>query len=258
MTFANPIDRFIPIAGSLNFRDFGGYPTKTGGRLVKGKLFRCGMLTDLQGQSIERFEALNIGVICDLRREDEVALYPPPDHYSFECIKHIPIAPGTSSDLRASIMKEDHSPGDQVAFMIEITKEIARDHLNAYRQVLRSLIETDRGFLIHCMAGKDRTGFGVAIIQLALGVPTELVMEDYLLTNQATELISRTRSRMTEQNQSIDDSTLEIIARVKGVYLEAALTEVDIHFGGISGYLEEIGVTSADQKDLLKRLVDPF
>lgn len=113
------------------------------------------------------------------------------------------------------MMTKDHSSEDQIAFMTEITKEIARDHLDAYRRVLRCLIETEQGFLIHCMAGKDRTGFGVAMIQLMLGVSKELVMEDYLLTNQATELITRTRARMAEQFQEIDDATLEIIARVR-------------------------------------------
>ncbi len=256
MTSQLPTDRFIPIQGSLNFRDFGGYPTTDGGFLVKGKLFRCGMLTDINETGLEQFSGLGIGVICDLRREDEVALYPSPPHPAFDCIQNIPIAPGTSSDLRDSMMTKDHSSEDQIAFMTEITKEIARDHLDAYRRVLRCLIETEQGFLIHCMAGKDRTGFGVAMIQLMLGVSKELVMEDYLLTNQATELITRTRARMAEQFQEIDDATLEIIARVKGVYLEAALLEVDTVYGGIRVYLEEIGLTASEHDALIARCVN--
>jgi len=256
MTFLMPSDRFISIPGSLNFRDFGGYRTETGGQLVKGKLFRCGMLTDLKGEALKQFSELDIGVICDLRREDEAALYPSPTHSAFDCIQNIPIAPGTSSDLRTSMMEGFPKPEDQVAFMTEITKEIARDHLDAYRRVLRCLIETDQGgFLIHCMVGKDRTGFGVAMIQLMLGVSRKLVMEDYLLTNQATELMTRTRSRMAEQNQPINDATLEIIAKVKRVYLEAALLEVDAEYGGIAGYLEAIGLTSPEHDELLKRWV---
>jgi hypothetical protein len=80
-------------------------------------------------------------------------------------------------------------------------------------------------------------------------------MEDYLLTNQATELMTRTRSRMAEQNQPINDATLEIIAKVKRVYLEAALLEVDAEYGGIAGYLEAIGLTSPEHDELLKRWV---
>ena len=53
MTFSTPSDRFIAIQDSLNFRDFGGYPTITGDQLVKGKLFRCGMLTDLKGEALQ-------------------------------------------------------------------------------------------------------------------------------------------------------------------------------------------------------------
>ena len=257
MTFSTPSDRFIAIQDSLNFRDFGGYPTITGDQLVKGKLFRCGMLTDLKGEALQQFSGLDIGVICDLRREDEVELYPSPNHPAFECIQNIPIAPGTSSELRTSMMEGADTPEDQVAFMTEITKEIARDHLDAYRRVLRCLIETEQGFLIHCMAGKDRTGFGVAVIQLMLGVSRNLVMEDYLLTNQATELITRTRARMAEQNQAISEATLDIIARVKRVYLEAALLEVDAEYAGIPGYLEAMGLTTQEHKELLTRWVIP-
>ena len=62
--------RFIPIEGALNLRDFGGYATKDGGQVVKGKLFRCGSLAGIPEHAFEDFARLDIGVICDLRRDD--------------------------------------------------------------------------------------------------------------------------------------------------------------------------------------------
>lgn len=255
MIFQNPSDRFIGLEGSLNFRDFGGYPTASGGHVIKGHLFRCGMLSDVTADGAAGFQALNIGVICDLRGSDEVALYPTPDLPAFDCQKHIPIAPGTSSDLRGSVSMGQHSAAERSAFMQEITREIACEHVDAYAQMFRALITTERGFLVHCMAGKDRTGFGVAVIQMMLGVSETLVMADYLLTNDATDLMTRTRARMLEQGIEIDAASLEVITQVKREYLEAALAGLKSEFGGIAGYLEAAAVEPAEQADLIKRLV---
>ena len=255
MIFQNPSDRFIGLEGSLNFRDFGGYPTASGGHVIKGHLFRCGMLSDFTADGAAEFEALNIGVICDLRGTDEVALYPTPNLPMFDCQKHIPIAPGTSSDLRGSVAMGQHSAAERSAFMQEITREIACEHVAAYAQMFRALITTEQGFLVHCMAGKDRTGFGVAVIQLMLGVSEKLVMADYLLTNEARELLTRTRDRMREQGIEIDAASLEVITQVKREYLEAALTGLKSEFGGIEGYLEASAVEASEQAELIRRLV---
>ena len=255
MIFQNPSDRFVGLEGSLNFRDFGGYPTASGGHVIKGHLFRCGMLSDFTADGAAEFEALNIGVICDLRGTDEVALYPTPNLPMFDCQKHIPIAPGTSSDLRGSVAMGQHSAAERSAFMQEITREIACEHVAAYAQMFRALITTEQGFLVHCMAGKDRTGFGVAVIQLMLGVSEKLVMADYLLTNEASELMTRTRDRMREQGIEIDAASLEVITQVKREYLEAALTGLKSEFGGIEGYLEAAAVEASEQAELVRRLV---
>jgi protein-tyrosine phosphatase len=105
------------------------------------------------------------------------------------------------------------------------------------------------------MAGKDRTGFGVAVIQLMLGVSEKLVMADYLLTNEASELMTRTRDRMREQGIEIDAASLEVITQVKREYLEAALTGLKSEFGGIEGYLEAAAVAPSEQAELIRRLV---
>ena len=117
MGIAAEHSRFILIPGSLNFRDFGGYITKDGSRIRRGYLFRSGMLTDIPASAIAEFADLDIGVICDMRSHDEVALYPTPESAAFDCQVHIPISPGTSQSLRVSMEQMQNSLNDRVQFM---------------------------------------------------------------------------------------------------------------------------------------------
>lgn len=249
--------RFIPIKGSLNFRDFGGYPTADGGTVKKGKLFRCGMLTAIRGAGIDDFTALDIGVICDLRRSDELEGAPTPTEAPFDVQVHIPIAPGSSVDLRASFSNPDMTTQNRVDYMCEITREIARDHVAEYKLLAEHLLNTDNGFLLHCTAGKDRTGFGAAVILSALGVAEDHIFDDYLLTNTATELLAMMRPSF-EQNygDTVTEDDLKAIAGVQRGYLEAAIQTIHEDFGGMPGYLEEIGLGESAAAELRRRLVD--
>ena len=247
---------FIPIEGSLNFRDFGCYETENGSRVKTNVLFRCGMLADIPTYAFEDFSSLGIDVICDLRRDDEAEMSPTPLAAPFEGRRHIPIEPGTSHELRNSMMTAQHSAEERSEFMRIITREIATEWTDAYRQVMGALLETKGGFLIHCTAGKDRTGFGVAVIQRLLGVSREQIFHDYLLTNQSTDLIERIRTRMSEQAMDIDEATLEVIARVRRPYLEAALEAIDTEFGGIRGYLEAVGLGEVEVAELQGRYLE--
>ncbi|MFT7244898.1 MAG: protein-tyrosine phosphatase [Candidatus Azotimanducaceae bacterium] len=249
--------RFIPIKGSLNFRDFGGYQTTNGGTIKKGKLFRCGMLTGIRGAGKDDFTALDIGVICDLRRLDEVEGAPTPAEAPFDVRVHIPIAPGSSMDLRASFSNPAMSTQDRINYMCEITREIARDHVAEYKLLVEHLLNTENGFLLHCTAGKDRTGFGAAVILSALGVPEDHIFDDYLLTNAATELLEMMKPSF-EQNygSTVTDDDMKAIAGVQRGYLEAAIQTIDQDFGGMAGYLEEIGLGESSAVELRRRLVD--
>jgi len=75
------------------------------------------------------------------------------------------------------------------------------------------------------------------------------------LTNEASELLTRTRDRMLEQGIELDAASLEVITQVKREYLEAALAGLKSEFGGIEGYLEAAAVLPAERADLIKRLV---
>jgi protein-tyrosine phosphatase len=248
--------RFVPIEGSLNLRDFGGYDTLDGGRVVRGKLFRCGSLSGIEEQAWNDFAQLDIGVICDLRREDEVEQGAAPTVAPFDCRVHIPIAPGSSSQLQASFSEHGHNHEHRITFMKEITREIARDHVDSYTKLFTELVTVENGFLLHCSAGKDRTGFGVAMIQAALGVAEQDIFADYLLTNEATELLQRMMPGFVKKfGDKVDYESLKVIAGVRREYLQAALEEVITLHGSIDGYLDMVGMDRTARQALRRRFV---
>ncbi|MBL6691552.1 MAG: tyrosine-protein phosphatase [Pseudomonadales bacterium] len=255
--------QFINIEGAINLRDFGGYQTQDGREVKKGLLFRCGLMSEIAEHAFEDFAALDIGVICDLRSHEEADANPTPDVAPFDVRVHIPIWPGSSNQFQQTISEVQKRPTaeDFANFMNKVTREIARDHVHAYKELMSHLRDTDRGFLLHCSAGKDRTGFGAAIILTMLGVDHDTVLHDYLVSNEATELAERARERMMshmrEQGlpEKIDDNVLHIMSGVKADYLLAAFEEIDNHYGGIHGYLEEVGITAAEQRELERKLL---
>ena len=255
-------DRFTELKGSINFRDFGGYPTEDGKFVKKGLLFRCGALTDIPKSAYSDFSELNIGVICDLRSHAEAEEMPTPDAPPFSCRVHIPIWPGSSAQFRESLNEQRPTASDFIKFMQNVTRDIARDHVDAYKELANHLLATDQAFLLHCSAGKDRTGFGAAIILKTLGVNQELIFEDYLISNQAAELKQSMKVRMLEQAKAQgaetlpDDQVIDILASVRREYLEGAFQELYSHYGSIEGYLEAIGLDGSAQEHLRDRLLD--
>ena len=112
--------------------------------------------------------------------------------------------------------------------MIEINRELARVHTAEYTRVFDALWSAgDSGFLIHCAAGKDRTGFGVAAILFALGVPRDVVIDDYLLTNEAMDFERFILPRLRANYGEIDVEEAKALSGVRLEYIHAALDEVD-------------------------------
>lgn len=255
--------QFINIEGAINLRDFGGYQTETGRKVKTGMLYRCGVMTDIAEHAYDDFAALDIGVICDLRSQEEADNQPTPKVAPFDVRVHIPIWPGSSTQFQTAMQESNRRPSaeDFMNFMNNVTREIARDHVEAYKELMSHLCDTDRGFLLHCSAGKDRTGFGAAIILTMLGVDHETVIHDYLVSNEATELAERMKDRMLssmrEQGlpERVDENILHIMSGVRAEYLIAAFDEIDNHYGGVQGYLEEVGISPAEQKELEKKLL---
>jgi protein-tyrosine phosphatase len=174
--------RILPLGSVANFRDVGGYQTADGRRVRWGKVYRSGSLAHVSSEDMERIAALGIRLVCDLRSAEEVAQSPdrplPGAHYL-----HLPLVAenDTLVRLRALLFNKRKLPH----MLIETyTRVMLEDNAALYGGILRRLADADNlPALIHCTAGKDRTGIAAALLLVLLGVPEAVVVADYTLSN---------------------------------------------------------------------------
>ncbi len=250
--------RIINISGAINLRDFGGYETATGQHVRSGLLFRSGALAHLTPDGQAAFAQLGIQLICDLRRDDEKREEPTPMPHGNPQRLEIPIDPGSASALSAGITDDSLTARQRIDLMVQINHELARDHSDDYAQMFAGLLELqDGGFLVHCAAGKDRTGFACALILHALGVPEQTVLNDYLLTNQSLDyerfLLPKLKARFGDAI-ALDRESVMALAGVRPEYLHAAYSAIEADFEGVEHYIEEaIGLDTSARARLRQR-----
>lgn len=254
--------RPLPMSATANFRDYGGHINRDGRQVVWGKLFRTGHMGEMSERDRQAIQQLNITAVCDFRRAEEAANQPSQLPEGLEPTS-IVISPGSSIDLFSAIMEEGVKEQTIDAFMQEINRDLARSHQASYRRMFDELLaHGERGSIIHCSAGKDRTGFGGLLVLGALGVDQQTILNDYLLTNQYVNIdreIARWENNYRNSGWSDERSAeggfnrdaLGIILRVKASYLQAAMDTIEESFGGIERYLsEQIGLTEQERKAL--------
>ena len=255
----NDIDarRHVVLEGTPNFRDFGGYPTRDGRQVRWRQLYRSGSLSRLSETDLVALAELGITAICDFRHDDERAREPSrwpqaPDPQRF----HLPLEEGDHAiTLRQLLDQPDAVRVEQiVTLMTNINRDFVLLHSGTYARLLRHVLETPGPVLIHCSAGKDRTGFGAAVILSALGVEQTQIMQDYLLTehflaDQLDALIARFGVRVPR----------DVGAAIFGVlpgYLQGAFTAIESEYGDMDVYLREaLGLDAVAQAELRGRLL---
>lgn len=248
--------RKLALQGTPNFRDFGGYPA-AGGQAVKwGYLFRSGQLSALSDQDVKLVGALELDLVFDFRRVDEQHQEPSKlPESSPPRIVSVPITPGSNASFF------DQVDTDRVAmfdFMVDINRDFAEAQTATYARMFKEILDVgDARLLVHCAAGKDRTGFAAAMILLALGVPRELVMRDYMLTAEYfSPHLEIDRLRRKYQMELEAEAILPML-EVHEDYLSAALNSIESRYSSIESYLsEELGVGGAEQAELRGRYLD--
>lgn len=184
--------RILDFDNVLNMRDFGGYEGEFG-RLKTGKLFRSAHLSNASETDLSRLHDLNIGLIVDLRYLAERERQPNrwPESRPAKTLAFDASFTGTAPH-EVFMEKQLNHADDARGYMLGNYAE--RPHQDGFKKVSRDailhMVETGDGALIHCAAGKDRTGTLVALIQSLLGVNEQDIHDDYMLTMQAVDVES--------------------------------------------------------------------
>lgn len=239
-------DRVLPLSGVHNFRDYGGYAIDGGGRLRSGILWRSAHHRDATADDLAAVDRLGIETIIDLRGDDERAEHPCKRSDNFSA--RILFAEGNTAGLAPHLQAAGGAIDAETARARMIDVYAAMPYrpvlVNTLRLYLSALAEYDAPSLVHCVAGKDRTGFAVAIVHRLLGVHDDDVMADYLLTNVAGKIEERIAQGgdaiRARYRLPIDDAAIRTLMSVNPAFLDAALATVRRDHGDVAGYAEAV------------------
>lgn len=249
--------RRIAFAGVKNFRDLGGYATSDGKRLKWGVLYRSGHLHKLTAKDLTAFTHLGVRTVLDLRADFERTQEP--DHLPADPtirMVSLPIFEADSAlgiDLRKRIVLGDVEGIDVAAMLTLANQQFVTLFTQQFRQLMQEVVAAKgQPLIFHCTEGKDRTGFAAALILRMLGVPQQLIEQDYMLSKQyaskaywqALFILRLMRGKKTA-------TIARQFAEVEPAYLAAAFATIDQQYGSFSAYLRDgLGLTNEDMVGL--------
>jgi protein-tyrosine phosphatase len=220
------------VDGVSNFRDFGGLTTQGGARIVAGRLFRSANPAGVTAEGKTRLAQLGIATIVDLRGTVERMKALADFGAAPIAIRTTPIEPKTSVRLREHLAVPGVHAGQIRDLMIASYRGYVNDAARAFGAAFHAILaETDGALLVHCTAGKDRTGFVVAVLQAALGVPRDAILADYLATNLHWDRAS------AAGHVPMESDAVEPVLVADADYLAAAFEEIEKRDGDVLAFL---------------------
>jgi protein-tyrosine phosphatase len=265
IAFGAPAVQAQQLAGVANFRDIGGYKTTDGRQLKRNILFRSGELSGATPKDQEILKSLQIRYEIDLRTDTERK--ESPSRWSGNPPKVVSVSVGRprnsdpTSDLRNNPDLQNASQAK--IYMQQATARIALDGAGDIGEVLRRLAEGDEPALIHCSAGKDRTGVTVAVLMTLLQIPRDQVYQEYLKSNEAVDQqIQRAKAREQSGATSFRMTAFppeaqRTMAGADASYLDAAFNAIDKQYGSFDGYTKTgLKITPEQIRALRARLLE--
>lgn len=238
MNDTNQPVRFLTLEGTHNTRDIGGYATRDGHTVRTGRFFRSDSLHNLSAADQTALANLGLRTVIDLRRQDEIDRDPnKTDTIADLVICQLPVLPTAISDPAAlSVLTDAKTLGD--------VYRVALDHFQEpMRQIFAAIADhADAPMLIHCSAGKDRTGIVIALLLELAGVPDDVIVADYMITLERLAPIAD-RLRKATLNAGLDRTRFEQMLLIVPEYMQAFLDHLRQNYGSAENYLRTIGLT---------------
>lgn len=250
------------VRGLTNFRDFGGYDTAHGRKVARDRLYRSAGLAELTEDGVADLQALDLGLVVDLRHPAERAREPSRLPPGFRGLVLATEGDGGGDAAHLSgLLTGIAGTGDGRAVMVEYYRHapFSPDRTRLFAAFFKALAEVEGAVLIHCTAGKDRTGLLVALTQHMLGVHRDDILAEYMRSIEALAALEAASSKwLIRQNvdaAAVDPAIMRAMASVHASYLEAALDAIAERHGGLDPYVSEIlGLDGALRDRLHARL----
>lgn len=245
---------WIELDGACNARDLGGLPTVDGRVTRTGVLLRADNLQDLTTRDVEELSRRGLGTVLDLRTTSEIELLGPgPLHGTPVKHLHLDLIPHgfEGRSVLERTIPDENAPEHAVDHLYF---DYVRDAPDAFATALRTIADPNSGaVLVHCAAGKDRTGTVVGLALSVAGVADEDVVADYVATGERIErVVERLRARPA-YNEALEDQPMEH-HRPRPETMARILTVLAERHGGAAGWLREQGWDDEQVGRLRKRL----
>jgi protein-tyrosine phosphatase len=244
------MDRKIPLEGSFNFRDLGGYPTREGASVRWRRMFRADGLQSLTSTDVTHLQdELRLSAVIDLRSTSELTNdgrgLLAETRIAFH---HVPFFDGSRSEQQQ--MPADLTLAQMYIGMIERASEpIAR--------AIRVLSETEPGAsaVYHCAAGKDRTGVLSAILLSLLGVDEELIVADYALSQDSMDKVIERLDSLRGYDDMWQELPPETL-HARPETMRGLLDQMNERWGGVEGYVRGISIGDRELNRLRERSLE--
>lgn len=258
-------DRWIELDGIVNMRDLGGLPTRGGGHTASGRLIRSDNLQDLTDADVEHLvEERGVTDIVDLRTDAEVHVEGPGPlrrvesltHHHHSLIKERREDDAEEVATRALVLPwKDEQKTRDARFWADHYLGYLSARPESVSAALRVVAEAEGAVVVHCAAGKDRTGTVVAMALEVAGVPREEIVADYVLTGERLEQIIDRLMPRPAYGEALAKQTIDE-QQPRAASIEAILTALDDGYGGAAGWLRAHGWSGAEVERLRDRLTE--
>jgi len=255
---------FVPVEGVINFRDFGALQTDDSNLFIKQKyLFRSGELTRLSENGKDALRKLGVKAVFDLRTKAEVERYKSttPAIEGIQVV-HAPVFEKDEIDhLGLAAFLQNFEANEQGAFASTYARTLESGG-PAFETILKHLRDKpDEPCLVHCTAGKDRTGVLVALVLMLLGARDEDIIKDYALSTIGLQPAAALFIARWQQDPVFRDNWQGALnmGSAKAETMQATLKMIREKYGGAEAYFKRY--TSLSDDDLVqirKNLLVPY
>jgi protein-tyrosine phosphatase len=233
---ADSTKRHVVLNGASNFRDLGGYKTKSGKIVKWGKVYRSADVSKLNEADLAVLSARKITYDVDLRGHEEAQAAPDKLNPGVDYV----LCPAGSDSISIKMSKLMMAPnvnGDSV--MIDFysnTNYLADRYTPFFNKLL--LVPDDQSLLFHCTAGKDRTGIAAALFLYSLGVPYKTIVDDYTATNYYRTAENDRSVKGMVGMMHINEGTARSMMMAKKEYLDATFAAINKKYGSVDNFLK--------------------